>query len=223
MSNPTTALIELRRHYESIIAQCEYQLSEATAQLKHIDALLVNGLLQAQESPALAIEISPQERSALASALEVAFTPTELPASATPEPTPAPAIASEPIAAKPKPAQSGRIPRPLLPAYEGLKRFDAIAKALQSTAGREMSIERLIGELFGNSSAADQKSETKRLYTLLYNGVKKGLWKKGKAPSSYRISQSKVAENSQPTPPSKPTAPAIKSSSGGSLALLLEF
>jgi hypothetical protein len=223
MSNPTTALIELRHHYESVVAQAESQVAEATAQLKHIDALLLNGVLQGQESPALAVEISPQERSALASALEVAFTPTELPASATLEPTPAPAIASGPIAAKPKPAQGNRTPRPLLPVYEGLKRLDAIAKALQTTAGREMTIGKLIEELFGPLSAADQKSEAKRLYTLMYSGVKRGLWRKGKAPSSYRMSQSKVAENSQPTPPSKPTAPATKSSSGDSLALLPEF
>jgi hypothetical protein len=223
MSNPTTALIELRHHYESVIAQSESRLAEATAQLKHIDTLLLNRVLQGQESPALAIEISPQERSALASALEVAFIPTELPASATPEPTLAPAIGSEPIAAKPKPAQGDRTPRPLLPAYEGLKRLEAIAKALQATAGRELTIGKLIEELFGPLGAADQKSEMKRLYTLLYNGEKRGLWKKGKAPSSYKMSQSKVAENSQPTPHSKPTAPATKSSSGGSLALLPEF
>ncbi|MCG9892225.1 MAG: hypothetical protein MH252_14265 [Thermosynechococcaceae cyanobacterium MS004] len=59
MSNTTTALIELRRHYEGIIAQAEYQSAQAKAQLEHIDALLVSGLLQAQEAPTLKLAIRP--------------------------------------------------------------------------------------------------------------------------------------------------------------------
>ena len=147
MSNPITALIELRRYYEQVIAKSESRLAEATAQLKHIDALLLKGVLQGQESPALVIEISPLERSALASALEVAFTPTELTASATLDSTSLSAIVSEPIAAKPKAAQGDRTPRPLLPTYEGLKRLKAIAQALQTTLGQDMTTERLVEEL----------------------------------------------------------------------------
>jgi hypothetical protein len=220
MSNPTTALIELRHHYESVVAQSESRLAEATAQLKHIDALLLNGILEGRELPALkTLEVLP-ELPTLASA----SAPTTAPEAVAPPLTdPTPAKASAAISSQPEPTQGNRTPRPLLPAYEGLKRLEAIANALQATAGREMTIGKLIEELFGPLSAADQKSEMKRLYTLLYNGEKRGLWKKGKAPSSYRMSQSKVAENSQPTPPSKPTAPATKSSSGGSLALLPEF
>jgi hypothetical protein len=46
MSHPTPNLIELRHHYESVIAQSKHQLAQASAQLEYIDALLVNGLLQ---------------------------------------------------------------------------------------------------------------------------------------------------------------------------------
>jgi hypothetical protein len=221
MSNPATTLIELRRHYESVVAQAEFQLAEATAQLKHIDALLLNGVLQGQELPALkTLNISPELPTL---ALDTATTPASAPEAVAPTSSdPAPALAA--IAPPPESSQGERTPRPLLPAYEGLKRFDAIAKALQTTAGREMSIERLIGELFGNLSAADQKSETKRLYTLMYNGVKRGLWKKGKAPSSYLVGKSKIAEISQPTTDAlEPKASATKNSGGGSLALLSEF
>ena len=189
MSNPKTALIELRRHYEQVIAQSESRLAEATAQLKHIDALLLNGVLQGQESPALAREISPLELSALASALEAAFTPTELSASATVDLPSLSATVPELIAAKPKPAQGGRTPRPLLRAYEGLKRLEAITQALQKTSDQDVATDQLIAELFGDLSPLEQKSERKRLHTLLYNGEKQGLWRKGKAPSSYRINK----------------------------------
>jgi hypothetical protein len=221
MSNPTTTLIDLRRYYENVVAQSEYQLAEATAQLKHIDALLLDGVLQGQELPALkTLNISPELPTL---ALDTATTPASAPEAVAPTSSdPAPALAA--IAPPPESSQGERTPRPLLPAYEGLKRFDAIAKALQTTAGREMTIGKLIEELFGTLSTADQKSEAKRLYTLLYNGEKKGLWEKGKAPSSYVISQPKGTGNSQlPSLPSEPTAPAPIVSSGGSLVLLPEF
>jgi hypothetical protein len=236
MSNPTTALIELRRHYEQVVAQSERQLTLASAQLKQIDALLLNGVLQGQELSTL---------KTLNIALELPVLPSSTATTAAPAPqeiatpsstsTPARTSVSTAIAPQPTATQSDRTPRPLLPAYEGLKRLEAISKALQTTPGQEMTIGRLIAELFGPLSAADRKSESKRLYTLLYNGEKQGLWKKGKAPQSYLTSQSKGVRNSKPpaealessapiSPSPKPKALANKSSGGrDSLPLLPEF
>jgi hypothetical protein len=53
MSNSTPTLIDLRHHYETIIAQSEYQSTQAKAQLAHIDALMEHGRLQTQETPLL--------------------------------------------------------------------------------------------------------------------------------------------------------------------------
>ena len=201
MSNPTASLIELRRHYERIVVQSEYQVAEAKVQLEHIDALLVDGLVQKHETPVVAVEMSPLEHSALATALETAFAPS---ASSTPLSSDllySPEIGSEQTTPQPESLQGGRTPRQLQSAYEGLTRFEAITQALQATAGQEMTTDRLITELFGKLSASEQKSERKRLNTLLYNGAKQGLWQKGTAPSSYQISKTSATKTA-----SKPTA-----------------
>ena len=184
MSNTTDALIELRRHYEQIIAQSEFQVTQASAQLKRIDALLVDGLLQG-DTPPLSAVIEPEELPAISAALLSSgpVSPTDLESQQT-ESSPASTAKSAPA---PEPTVSDRTPRPLRPDYEGLKRLEAIAKALQTTSGQDMKIDSLIQELFGTLSSADQKSERKRLNTLLYKGEKLGLWQKGSSPSSYRI------------------------------------
>ena len=197
MSNPTASLIELRRHYERIVVQSEYQVAEAKVQLEHIDALLVDGLVQKHETPVVAVEMSPLEHSALATALETAFAPS---ASSTPLSSDllySPEIGSEQTTPQPESLQGGRTPRQLQSAYEGLTRFEAITQALQATAGQEMTTDRLITELFGKLSASEQKSERKRLNTLLYNRCEAGAVaeRKGslcgiKLPDSYRAIES---------------------------------
>ena len=240
MSNPTASLIELRRHYERIVVQSEYQVAEAKVQLEHIDALLVDGLVQKHETPVVAVEMSPLEHSALATALETAFAPS---ASSTPLSSDllySPEIGSEQTTPQPESLQGGRTPRQLQSAYEGLTRFEAITQALQATAGQEMTTDRLITELFGKLSASEQKSERKRLNTLLYNGAKQGLWQKGTAPSSYQISKTSVTKTTpkptaEPTTstaetpaPEQPSSPALKATSTpsartGQLQLLPAF
>jgi uncharacterized protein YqcC (DUF446 family) len=123
MSQPTPNLIELRHHYESIIAQSEYQVSQAKAQLAHIDALLVNGLLQVQALPPLKTAIAPHQESV--PALEPASSTVSISAQIEAltdltEATPAPEAITP----------GNRVPRPLLPAYQGLKRLEAIAQVL---------------------------------------------------------------------------------------------
>jgi hypothetical protein len=233
MSNTTDALIELRRHYEQIIAQSEFQVTQASAQLKRIDALLVDGLLQGDTPPLNAV-IEPGELPALSAALiSAAPAISSDPESQVESSTPAPARA-----AASELAVSDRSPRPLRPDYEGLKRLEAIAKALQTTPGQDMKIDGLIQELFGTLSSADQKSERKRLNTLLYKGEKMGLWKKGSSPSTYKIdsqsspSVSSSSKSSSPkvevsSPKAKTTAQTTKSRSpkGGrdSLPMLPQF
>jgi hypothetical protein len=203
MTNSThnlNSLIELRQHYENIIAQSQHQADQAKEQLAHIDALLLNGLLQgemqtltaviAPDQPVLTaapiLDRTPDNRTAQELAEDVedflARAKPSRKAKATPE----------------QPILSGnRIPRSLLPAYQGLKRLEAIAQVLQSTSGQEVKIDSLSQALFGDLSVSDRVSERKRLYTLLYKGEKLGLWKKGQTPYSYLVGNSKMAENTQ--------------------------
>jgi hypothetical protein len=208
MSNSTLTLIELRRHYENIVSQSEYQVAQAKEQLAHIDAQLVNGILQAQELPVLETTISPTLKPAspipvLSAQAEASETRTELEpdedvedflARAKPSSSRKAAPAAAPV------AQGNRIPRPLLPAYQGLKRLEAIAQVLQSTPSQEVTIDSLSQALFGDLIASDRALERKRLYTLLYQGEKRGLWEKGKSPYSYLMGDSKTTEDLQTTP-----------------------
>jgi hypothetical protein len=74
MSNSTPTLIELRQHYETIIAQSEYQATQAKEQLAHLDALLENQLPQPEVFPLLeAIAIA--SHPAIATTIEPASLP----------------------------------------------------------------------------------------------------------------------------------------------------
>jgi hypothetical protein len=199
MSHSPSNLIELRHHYEAIIAQSQYQASQAKEQLAHIDALLVNGLLQTQALPSLPKVIAPSDPSSSVPALSaqaeasdprtaLEFTE-DFSAQAEPPSSREALLEKEPI------SQGSRVPRTLLPAYQGMKRLEAIAKVLQTTPGQEVTIDSLSQALFGDLSESDRISERKRLYTLLYQGEKRGLWEKGKSPYSYLIGKSKVSES----------------------------
>ena len=229
MRNITPALLELRQHYESrsTTVQSQSQGSEVSELLQHVDALLLSELIRTQESDAFPAQLAPQNLSALPSA----------PPAVSPESTTPSRAKSESIA-KVEPSQkatSDRTPRQLQPAYEGLTRNDAITQALQTTAGQEMTTDSLITELFGSLSTSEQKAEAKRLYTLLYNGEKKGLWQKGKAPRSYLVSKAKATKSNQPTTeaskaitptestPEPQALSTASTNSRGSLELLPEF
>ena len=225
MRNITPALLELRQHYESrsTTAQSQSQGTDVSELLQHIDALLLSELIRTQESDAFPAQLSPQNPPTLPSA-----PPTVSTESATPSKTDSESITK---VKSPPEKTSDRTPRELQPAYAGLKRFDAITQALQKTPGQEVTTNRLIEELFGSLSPSEQKSEQKRLNTLLYNGEKKGLWQKGTAPSSYRIGKA-TATKTAPKPTVDPTAstsepPAPKQPSSmtrtGQLQLLSEF
>jgi hypothetical protein len=217
MRNPTTALIELHRYYKNIITQSEYQAAQAKEQLVHIDALLVNGLLQG-ETQTLTAVIAPDEPVLFAS----------LSSAPEPENRTAEELAEdvEDFLARSKPSRKAkitpeqpippgnRVPRPLLPAYQGLKRLEAITQVLQDNPDREMTTDSVILALFGNLSSEDCKVEKKRLKTLLYQGGKQKLWQKGRTPSSYIAGKSQTSEKT----PSVPVA-AAKASTAQAKAL----
>jgi hypothetical protein len=232
MSNSTPNLIELRHHYENIIAQSEYQAAQAKEQLAHIDALLLNGLLQgetqtltaviAPDQPALPAALSSAPAPDNPTAQELAEDVEDFLARYKPSRKDKAKVTPAPEAATP----GNRNPRPLLPAYQGLKRLEAIAQVLESTPGQEVSIDNLIPALFGTLSPADHQAERKRLKTLLYQGEKLKLWQKGIALSSYIIGVSETAKTSPTSPavtakatPAKAKA-AIAPSGRDSLALL---
>jgi hypothetical protein len=212
MSYSTATLIELRHHYETIIAQAQSQASQAKEQLAHIDALLLNGLLQGAMQTRTAV-IAP-EQPAPATALELDEAEEDSRSQA--EPSPSREAKATPV---PEPIPQGnRIPRPLLPEYQGMMRLAAIAKALQSNPGQDVSIDSLSQSLFGDLSASDRVLERKRLYTLLYKGEKLGLWIKGKTPYSYSISQSKTTKKIQST--SNASEPKLKASAARTKAAI---
>lgn len=66
MKNPTATLIELRNHYQTIVAQSELQATEARTQIEHIDSLLVNVLVQSQEMPTQNVLVEPSSLPVLA-------------------------------------------------------------------------------------------------------------------------------------------------------------
>lgn len=173
MSNLSTQLIQLRQHYQHIVMQSRHQASQARRQLTHIDALLSdNRKIQSDLETTTTLE-------------HLAVAPT-LPAASAPT-----------VAAVLETSEAGderkQAPRSLVPPYSGLKRLDAIAQALQTALQKEVKVDYLTQVLFGSLTPAEQKSEQKRLKTLLYLGERRGLWKKGKAPSTY------IASSAEPT------------------------
>ena len=183
MRNITPALLELRRHYESrnITPPSKSQGTDVSELLEHIDDLLLSEMIRTQDLDVPPAQLASQKPPALSSISTSAPTKSTTPSR----------VDSESIAKveSPQATVSDRTPRPLQSAYAGLKRFDAIAQALQTMPSQDVRAESLIEELFGRLSPSEQKSERKRLNMLLYNGAKKGLWQKGKAPSSYRINK----------------------------------
>ncbi|MGA7955310.1 MAG: hypothetical protein WCA07_17500 [Gloeobacterales cyanobacterium] len=204
MSNPTVVLLELRQHYQSILAQSESQAVQAKAHLAHVEALLLDGLLQ--ELPAPETTIAPSELPSLPALALTAVPPTAAIAVA---PTSAPKPSRLPkakAAPEPAPVSGKRSPRPLLPAYQGLTRGEAIAQLLQATPGQEVTADGISESLFGKLSATDHKAERKSLNTQLYKGQSKKLWQKGTAPGTFTIDASTPSASVQPTP----KAPATK-------------
>jgi hypothetical protein len=207
------SLIALKSQYERSLTAANTKASHLREQLSHVNALLLNQLLPSNgvvpELIQSAAEVPVVEAIALASAQSLATSPAaEAPASDIPQPnasTRNPKAKAEP---QPTPAAGKRSPRPLLPAYRGLTRLEAIAQLLQATSGQDVTAAQVSEGLFGPLSAADHKAERKSLNTQLYKGQSQKLWQKGTAPGTFTIGAPTPHESVQPAPISN--APATK-------------
>jgi hypothetical protein len=214
------SLIALKSQYERSLTEASTNASHLREQLSHVNALLLNQLLQGNRVvPQLtqsAAEVPVVEAIAPAPAQSLAASPAaEAPASDTPNPKASPRQSK--ATAEPALASGKRSTRPLLPAYRGMTRLEAIVQVLEASAGEEVSINALIHALFGALSATEHKTERKRLITLLFKGEKRGLWRKGSETLSYVISASrakapaKAKSTAQPKAKAKPTTAPAKS------------
>ncbi len=209
MSNPTTPLIELRHHYQGIIAQAEYQVTQAKSQIEHIDALLVNGLLQSQEPtvlkadvildiPALAAaSITDLDSDAQSSQSENNSSGSKASTTKARATKAKPKASTKTQAAKAR--SSGRESFPLLPAYQGMTKLEAIGQILSEQSGHVLHQDTIIQLLYGDLSPEVLKVESRRMRASLFQGVTKGLWQRApKQPSSY-ITKSGKARKSKTT------------------------
>jgi hypothetical protein len=169
MSNSTSTLIDLRHHYEIIIAQSEYQAAQAKEQLAHINAQLENGLLQPEAVPLL-------ETTEIASHPAIATTiePTSPPAAQA-----STAIAKSPAVKTEAAIAPSEISAPsLLPVYKGLNKLEAIAQILTEQTGHALHQDTIFQLLYGDTSPEVLKNESQRIRASLFQGVRKGLWDK---------------------------------------------
>ncbi|WP_404786437.1 hypothetical protein [Altericista sp. CCNU0014] len=213
-------LIALKSQYEQALTEAEANAVHYREQLSHVNAVLLNQLVPTNGLPPLQARIettvpalvfapevdASQDRPALAPAPEITE-PAE----------PAAVLPTKPRAQKDKIEKSApdservtgkRVSLPLLPAYQGLKRLEAIAQILESQKGQEVTIDSITQSLFGDLSPAQHKIERLRLKTLMYQGVKLKLWEKAATPSSYLISgqpeKGKGRSNKKASQPSSP-------------------
>jgi hypothetical protein len=175
-------LTTLKAHYEQQLTQAEAPSSAHYADLlSHTDALLLGLLVQSNGHA----------------------TPT-----APPEPVAKAAAQSQPKAkastakAKPEAAPAPRTSFALLPAYQGKSKLDAIGTVLEENQGKVVYHDSIIKELYGEMSLEALKVERLRMKAALRQGVKKKLWQKASAPSSYIL---KVAKAKASTPAEKGT------------------
>jgi hypothetical protein len=224
----TEYLIDLKSQYQQALTEAEANTTLYREQLSHVNALLLNQLVPTNGVPPLQARIETSVPSlalnseaaafsihpALAPALEVLETSQPSnnvrrtkPRTQTGKSTQADVSDSAQVTAK-------RVPSPLLPAYQGLKRLEAIAQVLESKKSQEVTIDSLIQSLFGDLSPAQHKVERLRLKTLMYQGVKLKLWDKAATPSSYIISAQSAKGKGRSTkkvsqPPSVPAAEPV--------------
>ncbi len=227
--SPTDSLITLKTQLEQALTEANTKASHLREQLSHVNALLLNQLLQGNGVvPQLtqgAVEVPVVEVIALASVQSLAASPAaEASASDRPKPKASPRKAK--AAAEPALASGKRSTRPMLSAYQGLTRLEAIAQLLQTTPGQDTTADQISEGLFGKLSAADHKAERKSLNTQLYKGQSQKLWQKGTAPSTFTIGAPTPSAKVQPTPTApvtKAKAPETTAAKRKSLTLLPAF
>jgi hypothetical protein len=219
----TDSLIALKTQLERSLTQATTNASHLREQLSHVNALLLNQLLQGNGVvPQLTQSGSdvPVEAIAPAPAQTLAESPA---AEATVSDRPKPKVSDRKpkAASEPTPASGKRNIRPMLPAYRGMTRLDAIAQILQTTPGQDVTTDQVSEGLFGKLSAADHKAERKSLHTQLYKGHILKLWQKGAVRGTFRVEAPTTSNSAQPkAPATKAKAPATTSAKRKSLTLL---
>jgi hypothetical protein len=192
-------LISLKSQYELALTEANSKAVYLREQLAHVNALLLNQLLphsqlkplqaQVDTAPTLALsaQIEPVKEKSVATLPLTVTEPISILDTALisePRAQKRPSIEGAPKTEK---VASKRNSLPLLPAYQGLLKLDAIAKVLEAERNQEVSIDNVVQALYGNLSAAEHKAERLRMKTALFQGVKKGLWQKSTTPSNYFI------------------------------------
>jgi hypothetical protein len=178
MRNPTSDLIELRHYYEGLVAQSESQATQAREQIGHIDALLVNTLLQTQGQVTVRADIVGNMP-----ALAAAQAPT-----GTIQPSRGAVGKASAPNTKPEATKSsrGRDSFPLLPQYQGMTKLEAISQILSEQSGHVLHQDTITQLLYGDLSSEVLKVESRRMRASLFQGVTKGLWQRApKHPSCY--------------------------------------
>jgi hypothetical protein len=189
MNDSTATLVELRKYYQRIVAQAELSAADANNQIAHIDALLVNGLMESHV-PTVAIALSEPPSLALAPAVAAELESHE------------PASEIETLEVKQKGnAKTLRQPKPkgverstqkreisLLPAYAGLNKLEAITKVLNEQAGQVLHQDTITQLLYGDLSPEEITEARRKMKASLYQGTTKELWQKApKERSSYWV------------------------------------
>jgi hypothetical protein len=217
----TDSLIALKTQYERSLAEANTNASLLREQLLHVNALLLDRLLASNRvvpQQAQSAADVPVEAIAPASPQALVISPAAEAIAPVPKATLKPKASSEPT-----PASGKRNPRPLLPAYQGLTRLEAIAQILQTNSGQDVTTEQVSERLFGKLSAAEHKAERKSLNTQLYKGQSLKLWKKGTAPGTFRVEAQTTSKSAPPSvkaPTPKAKAPVTTAAKRKSLTLL---
>ncbi len=170
-------LTTLKAHYEQQLTQAEAPASDHYADLlSHTDALLVGLLVQ---SNGHAIPTVTSEPAVIVPAAKAADQPK-------------PKAKTITAKAKSEAAPAPRISFPLLPAYQGKSKLDAISTVLEANQGKVVHQDSVIKELYGDLSPEALKVERLRMKAALNQGVKKKLWQKAPAPSTYILKSTKA-------------------------------
>jgi hypothetical protein len=189
----------LKAHYEQQLTQAEAPASPHYADLlSHTDALLVGLLVQNNGSAAPVATPEPVAKTAVSKT--VAEPQSKAKARAT--------------KVKPEAAPASRISFPLLPAYQGKSKLEAIGTVLEENQGKVVYHDSIIKELYGELSPEALKVERLRMKAALIQGVKKKLWQKASAPSTY-VLKSPAKAKTAPAKPKTELKPASATKASG--------
>lgn len=194
-------LITLKHHYEQQLIQAEAPASAHYVDLlSHTNALLVGLLVQ---NNGHAAPVATPEPAVKATAPKA-------------DAQPKPKAKASTTKVKPEAAPASRISFALLPAYQDKSKLDAIGTVLEANQGKVVHQDSIIKELYGELSPEALKVERLRIKTALLNGVKKKLWQKAPAPSTYILKSSAKAKATPVKPKTEPKpATATKASGRG--------